>query len=53
MAEFLKAFARNERGVTMTEYALMLLLVAIACIGSVTLYGNNLSALFAQEAAAL
>lgn len=53
MMSFLKTFARDERGVTMPEYALMLLLVALACIGSVTFFGTKLSALFAQEAAVI
>lgn len=46
MTQFLKTFARDEEGVTMPEYGLMLFLVAVAAIGAVTLVGTKLSGLF-------
>lgn len=53
MTQFFKTLARDEEGVTMTEYGLMLFLVAVTCIGAVTLLGNNLNALFNQIAGAV
>ena len=44
IAQFLKArFARNERGASMVEYALLVALIAVVCIGAVTLIGNGAS----------
>ena len=39
-------FFKDEEGVTMVEYGLMLALIAIVCIGAVTLIGTNLAILF-------
>jgi pilus assembly protein Flp/PilA len=46
-------FARNDKGATAVEYGLMVALIAIVIIGSVTLLGTNLNALFAAVAAAV
>ena len=43
----------DDRGATAVEYGLMVALIAIVIIGSVTLVGVNLNALFAAVAAAL
>jgi pilus assembly protein Flp/PilA len=43
----------NEKGATAVEYGLMVALIAIVIIGSVTLLGTNLNALFAAVAAAI
>ncbi len=42
----IKAFAKAEQGATMIEYALVVGLIAIVCIGAVTIFGGNLSAAF-------
>lgn len=44
---------RNDKGATAVEYGLMVALIAIVIIGSVTLLGTNLNALFAAVAAAV
>ncbi|TAM62128.1 Flp family type IVb pilin [bacterium] len=40
------ALLRDDDGVTMVEYGLMLALVAVVAITAVTLLGNHVSALF-------
>jgi pilus assembly protein Flp/PilA len=41
-APFLRArLARGERGASMVEYALLVALIAVVCIGAVTLIGNG------------
>ena len=44
---------RPSRGQGMTEYILIVALVAIAAIGVITLFGNDLRRLFGQSADAL
>jgi pilus assembly protein Flp/PilA len=39
-------FLRDEDGATMVEYALMLALIAIVCIGAVSLIGTHANAMF-------
>lgn len=49
----LKRFAREEEGATMVEYGLMVALIAIVCIGAVTLIGTNLNLVFSDIATSL
>ncbi len=44
---------RDESGQGMTEYIIIVALIAIAAIGVVTLFGNNIRALFGASADAL
>ncbi len=44
---------RGRRGQGMTEYIIIVALIAIAAIGVVTLFGDNIRALFATSANAL
>lgn len=44
---------RRGRGQGMTEYILIVALIAVAAIGVITLFGNNLRRLFGQAADAL
>ena len=44
---------RSDKGATAVEYGLMVALIAIVIIGSVTLVGTNLNALFGRVAGAL
>ena len=37
MLSYVKKFVRGEEGATMVEYGLMLALIAVVCIGAVTL----------------
>jgi pilus assembly protein Flp/PilA len=44
---------RKSRGQGMTEYIIIVALIAIAAIGVITLFGNNIRRLFGQSADAL
>lgn len=44
---------KNERGATAVEYGLMVALIAVAIIGTVTVLGTTLSALFGQVTGSL
>ena len=46
MLQFIKCFARDERGANAMEYALVLILVAFAIVGGAGLLGTNINALF-------
>jgi pilus assembly protein Flp/PilA len=46
-------FTGEDKGATAVEYGLMVALIAIVIIGSVTLLGTNLNAIFAAVAAAV
>ena len=43
-------FFKDEEGATMVEYALMLALIAIICIGAVTMIGQNADTVFTNAA---
>jgi pilus assembly protein Flp/PilA len=49
----LPQIVRNEKGATLVEYGLMVLLIAVACVGGVTLFGGNLNVMFTNTAAAV
>jgi Flp pilus assembly pilin Flp len=44
---------KKPRGQGMTEYIIIVALIAIAAIGVITLFGDNIRALFGQSANAL
>jgi len=44
---------QKEEGQTLSEYALVLILIAVVAIAAVTLLGNQISAVLGQIAAAL
>ena len=44
----LKTFWRDEEGATATEYAVMIALVIIVCIGAVSALGDKVSQVFAD-----
>jgi pilus assembly protein Flp/PilA len=46
-------FRNSQEGATMVEYGLMLALIAVVCIGAVTLLGTNVSTMFTNVANAL
>lgn len=43
-------FLRSEDGPTAVEYAIMLALIIIACVGAVTALGSNANSTFANAA---
>lgn len=53
MYKALRQLKKDEAGVTMVEYGLMAALIAVVCIGAVTLLGTTLSAKFTAVQAAV
>jgi len=50
MAKILAAtakFARDEEGASLVEYAMLLALICVICIGGVSALGSNISSMFA------
>lgn len=47
------AMLKKARGQGMTEYIIIVALIAIAAIGVITLFGDNIKALFGMSADAL
>ena len=50
---FRSQLVADEEGATMVEYGLMVALIAIVCIGAVTLLGGNANTKFNSAATAL
>ena len=48
-----KSFLRSEDGPTATEYAVMLALIIVACIGAITLLGGQVKGMFDATTSAL
>lgn len=48
-----KAFLKSEDGPTATEYAVMLALIIVVCIGAVTALGTKVSGSFSSTTDAL
>ncbi len=47
VASFVRArFGRTERGASLVEYVLLVSLIAVVCIGAITLLGNSASQKF-------
>jgi Flp pilus assembly pilin Flp len=53
LLKLLKRFRRDQRGQGMTEYIIIVALIAIAAIGVVTIFGDNIRDLFAASTNAL
>jgi pilus assembly protein Flp/PilA len=53
MLTALKRFYRDEEGATMVEYALMVALIAVVCIGVVTTLGTRVNTKFNSAAGAM
>ena len=47
------AMRRSDKGQSMTEYALILVLVAVVCIGVLLLMGGEIKAIFTNVSGAL
>jgi pilus assembly protein Flp/PilA len=53
-APFLRArFGNDERGASLVEYALLVALIAVVCIGAVTALGGTASSKFSQIGSAV
>ena len=39
-------FIRDEEGATLAEYGLLLALIAVVCIGAITVLGSQISTMF-------
>jgi pilus assembly protein Flp/PilA len=53
MRQYLKSvvkFVKQEDGPTAVEYAVMLALIIVVCIGAITTLGNNANATFSNVA---
>jgi pilus assembly protein Flp/PilA len=53
MMELFKRFRSHEEGQALVEYALILSLIAVVCIGALTLLGTNVNNILNAIAAAL
>lgn len=53
LSQLKKRFLRDQRGQGMTEYIIIVALIAIAAIGVVTIFGDNIRDLFAGATNAL
>ncbi|NQT25582.1 Flp family type IVb pilin [candidate division KSB1 bacterium] len=53
LIHFLKDIYRKEEGQTLSEYALILVLIAVVAIVAITLLGNQISTVLSQIANAL
>jgi pilus assembly protein Flp/PilA len=49
----IKKFLRNEDGIAVTEYGLLIALVAIALIAVVTVFGSNIASWFKTKTQAI
>ena len=50
MYQLLQSLARREEGQDLLEYALLIALIAIVCVGAITLAGQNVMGVFNQIA---
>jgi pilus assembly protein Flp/PilA len=48
MSKLIKYFRRDERGATATEYAMLIVFVAVAIAAGANLLGQGVSSLFSQ-----
>jgi len=46
MISYLRTFARHEEGQDLIEYALLVALIAVICVGAVTFAGEQVLAIF-------
>ena len=46
-------FARDEEGASLVEYVLLIALIAVVCVGAVTLLGTNVNTKLGTAATAL
>jgi len=49
----LRSFVRDEEGQDLLEYALLVALIALVCVGAIGLAGTNVNDIFGRIASAL
>ena len=49
----LRALVNNDEGQDLLEYALLVALIALVCVGAITLAGTNVNVIFGKIATAL
>ncbi len=49
----LRALVNNDEGQDLLEYALLVALIALVCVGAITLAGTNVNTIFGKIATAL
>ncbi len=49
----LRALVNNDEGQDLLEYALLVALIALVCVGAITLAGTNVNTIFGRIATAL
>jgi len=53
MLGLFKRFCHDERGATATEYAMLIIFIALAIAGGATLLGSNINTLFSRIGASV
>ena len=53
LASTIRRFVRAEEGQDLLEYALLISLIALVCVGAITTAGSNVDAIFTKIANAL
>ncbi len=53
MLQYLAALVRRDEGQDLLEYALLIALIAIVCVGAITLAGTNVRDTFANIAGSI
>jgi pilus assembly protein Flp/PilA len=53
MLALFKRFCEDDRGATATEYAMLIIFIALAIAGGATLLGSNINALFNRIGASI
>ncbi len=48
LASWLQAHTKTERGASLVEYALLVALIAVVCIGAITFLGNQAADNFSE-----
>jgi pilus assembly protein Flp/PilA len=53
VSAFLQSRCKTDRGASLVEYALLVALIAVVCIGAVTVLGQNASSKFSSVGTAI
>lgn len=53
LATWIRAHAKDDRGASLVEYALLVALIAIVCLAAITLLGDNSSSTLDNTAQSL